>query len=195
VVLLGGLILAPGLWWRWRTREFRRGMRALRRGDLEASRARFEVFLEDVEQGGRFLRYQPFFNLGRPYDYVAAARNNLGVIALRSGDRAGAVRAFDSAAERAPNFAPAHYGRAAVRLLAGDLEGAESAAREGLRGQPGHRPCAILAALCRAERGDRAGAEELLGGLRKPVDWDRARAFWAKLYRFWGEDEAAARWE
>lgn len=195
LLILGALVLGPSLWWRWKTREFRRAVRALRANRPDTARAGFQTFIERVARDDGFLRYQPFFNLGRPYDYVAAAHSNLGVLALRIGDRSEAERAFETALTRSPGFAEAHYGQAAARLLGDRPAEAEQAALAGLASQPGHRPCAILAALCRAEQGDREGAKELLSGLRKPLGWDAAVALWAKMYRFWGADGRAARWE
>ncbi|MEE9246614.1 MAG: hypothetical protein V3U63_10470 [Gemmatimonadota bacterium] len=195
LLVVGLLVLAPGFWWRWKTREFRRGIRALRRGEAELSREHFRGFLGAVEHHSGFLRYQPFFNLGRPYDYVAAAHNNLGALALQSGDRVTARREFEAAIGRRTGFAPAYYGRAAVSLLDGDLEDAESAARAGLVFEPRYRPCAILVALCQAERGDRSAAEASLAGLSKPMNWNEAPILWAKMYHLWGEPDRAAKWE
>lgn len=194
LVLLGAMVVAPGLWWRWRTREFRRGVRALRRGNGGEAAVHFRAFLEDVRRDDSFLRYQPFFNLGRPYDYVAAAHNNLGALSLQEGDSAKARRHFDAALERPGRFPPACYGRAAVNLLESKLEQAELDARAGLDADPKHRPSRILLALILAERGDRGAAEEVLAGLRKPLDWDNARSLWSKMYRFWNEEQRAARW-
>ncbi len=194
IVAVAGLALAPGLWWRWRTREFRHGVRALRKGRTDAARDHFQRFLADAEADDRFLRWQPFFNLGRPYDYVAGAHNNLGVLALRRGDREEARARFRTTLDRAPGFVQGHYGMAASRLIEGDLDAATEAARAGLGVEPGNRPCAILLALCHAERGDRAAAEEVLDGLTKPISWEDARSMWAKMYRFWRADERAERW-
>lgn len=195
LVALGLLVVGPGLWWRWRTREFRRGVRALRRGDGREAAARFQRFLEDVRRDGGFLRYQPFFNLGRPYDYVAAAHNNLGALSLREGDRTAARRHFEAALDRPGRFPPARYGRAALNLLESNLEEAESDARAGLEADPRHRPSRILLALILAEADDRQSAEEALAGLRKPLDWDEARDLWSKMYRYWQAEARAARWE
>lgn len=195
LVVLGLLVLAPGLWWRWKTRRFRQGVRALRRGEREAAAERFREFLEQIETDDGFLRYQPFFNLGRPYDYVAAGHNNLGALALQAGDRAGARRELEAAVARPGAFAPAYYGRAALSLLEGDLEMAERTARAGLEADPRYRPCGILLALCLAERGERAGAETTLASLKKPLSWDEARSLWAGMYRLWGESERAAKWK
>ena len=195
LLVLGLLVLAPGLWWRWKTGRFRQGVRALRRGEQEAAAERFREFLGQVETDDGFLRYQPFFNLGRPYDYVAASHNNLGALALQAGDRAGARRELEAALDRPGAFAPAYYGSAALSLLEGDLEIAESTARAGLEADPRYRPCGILLGLCLAERGDRSGAEAALAGLKKPLSWDEASSLWASMYRFWGESERAARWK
>lgn len=195
LLFLGLLVLGPGLWWRWKTREFRQGVKEMRRGSRGAAASHFRRFIEMAETNGSFLRYQPFFNLGRPYDYVAAAHNNLGVLALHSGDRERARADFKAAIARSPVFAPAHYGHAAVTLLDGDLDAAERAARAGLDAEPGHRPCAVLLALCHAERGDLTAAEAVLGELRKPLSIEQARAHWAKMYRFWGATAQAERWE
>lgn len=194
LLVLGALLLGPTLWWRWKTREFRRGMRALRRGQRREAESWFDLFLQRTERDGGFLRYQPVFNLGRPYDYRAAAHNNLGVLHLRAGKRDAARREFDRALASSPRFAPACYGRGALHLLEGDLAAAEASAREGLRAEPGHRPCSVLAALCRAELGDREGAEALLASLRKPIDWESARHLWAQMYSFWGAEDRSGRW-
>lgn len=195
LIVAGALLLGPTLWWRWKTREFRRGVRAMRRGQPDVARTEFRAFLDRVRSANGFLRYQPLFNLGRRYDYVSAAHNNLGVLALQAGDRETAAREFRAALDRARDFAPACYGLAAVRLLEGEHGAAEAAARQGLETNPGHRPCAIIAALARAERDDREGAEEILADLSKPIEWERARTLWSSMYRFWGEEARARRWD
>ncbi len=195
LVFLGLLVLGPGFWWRWKTREFRQGVREMRRGHGDIAASHFRRFIEMAEINGSFLRYQPFFNLGRPYHYVAAAHNNLGVLALHSGDRETACADFTAATARSPVFAPAHYGHAAVLLLDGDLDHAERAARAGLDAEPGHRPCAVLLALCHAERSDRSAAEAVLRELRKPLSFDQGRSHWAKMYQFWGAPDRATKWE
>ncbi len=192
---LGLIVLAPGFWWRHKTREFRSGVRYLRRGDGENAENHFRSFLLTAAREGGFLRYQAFFNLGRPYDYVAAAHNNLGALALQAGDRSTARREFDAAIALGTAFAPAYFGRAGVNLLEGDLGAAEEDAGAGLSAEPRYRPCSILLALIRAERGDSVGAEEVLAGLRTPISLDDARLLWAEMYDQWKAKDRAAKWE
>ena len=82
LAVLAVAALAPGRWWRWRTRRFRRGVRALEDGRPADAREELEAFLADVEGDRFFRRIQPVFNLGRRYSYRAAALSNLGLADL-----------------------------------------------------------------------------------------------------------------
>lgn len=173
--------LAPGRWWRWRTRRFRRGVRALERGETDEAHDELERFLEEIEGDGRFRKAQPLFNLGRRYPYRAAALSNLGLAALQEGRTAEAVQRFDRALAEEPDHAPAHYGRALAHRAAGLSAEAEAAAVDALDARPGYVAAAALLGLIRRERGDEEGAEaafeevraeekdpeELVGRLRK----------------------------
>ncbi|MFQ5747427.1 MAG: tetratricopeptide repeat protein [Gemmatimonadota bacterium] len=168
-VVLGLIVLAfvPGRWWRWRTRRFRRGLRALRGGRLERARAELEAFLRDIEADPRFLRVQPWFNLGRPYPYEVAARANLGVVDLRRGHPRRALEHFRTALETEPGWLPARHGEAAALRLVGDGSGAEAAARAVLEARPSYLPARLLLAVLLRERGATEAAERTLTPLRE----------------------------
>lgn len=182
------LLLVPGRWWKWRTRRFRRGVKALRGGRTERARAELESFLEETEGDERFERLQPWFNLGRRYPYVAAARSNLGIAALREGEPEAARREFERALEAAPDFAEALYGLGVARWKAGRLEEAERAARRASGAGGGYLPARVLCAVVRRERGDEPGVEEALEAIRArghdpddllrrfEAEWGRAEA-------------------
>lgn len=161
------LLLLPGRWWRWRTRRFRRGVKALRRGETGRARAELEAFLREVEADDRFHRLQRWFNLGRPYPYVAAARSNLGIVALREGEPVAAVGEFERAVEADPGFAQALYGLGVARWRLGDLEGAEAAALAAAGARGSYLPARVLLGVVRRERGDEAGAEAALEEVRE----------------------------
>lgn len=167
------LLLAPGRWWRWRTRRFRRGVRAIQRGDLEAGRADLEAFLAGIGDPARFDRIQPVFNLGKRYPYRAAALSNLGVAELTAGDAGGvsdletARSRFDEAISVAPDYVQAHYGLAMTAWLTGDHAGAVANAERALALRPAYLPARLLLATARRESGDEEGALEALEPLRE----------------------------
>lgn len=182
--LLAGLavaVLLPGRWWRWRTRRFRRGVRALEDGRPGDAREELEAFLVDIEGDRLFRRVQPVFNLGRPYSYRSAALSNLGLADLREGDTEEALARFDEALADDPGWAQAHYGRALALRSRAALEGAEASALRATAAREGYAAAQALLALIRRERGDgkRASAveetlreegrdpEELIEGLRE----------------------------
>lgn len=160
-------VLAPGRWWRWRTRRFRRGLRALERDEPREARRELERFLGEIEDDERFHRAQPLFNMGRRYPYRAAARSNLGLAALREGRTETALERFDEALAEAPDHAQAHYGRALALRDAGRPEAAEAAAVDALEARPGYVAAAALLGLIRREHGDEAGAEAALEEVRE----------------------------
>jgi tetratricopeptide (TPR) repeat protein len=174
-IVIGVVVLffAPGRWWRWRTRRFRKGVRAIQRGDLTTGRAELEAFLDGIGDAERFERIQPLFNLGKRYSYRAAALSNLGVATLTIGDRGGeadlerARARFDEALAVDADYVQARYGLAMVALLSGDAPGAEVEAERALALRPGYLPARLLLATVRRERGDEAGADEALEPLRR----------------------------
>lgn len=173
VIVVVVLLFAPGRWWRWRTRRFRKGVRAIQRGDLAMGQAELQTFLDGIGDAERFERIQPLFNLGKRYSYRAAALSNLGVATLTIGDRAdeadlerARVR-FDEALAVDADYVQARYGMAMVALLRGDAAGAETEAERALALRPGYLPARLLLATARRERGDDAGADEALEPLRR----------------------------
>lgn len=182
--LLAGLavaVLLPGRWWRWRTRRFRRGVRALEDGRPGEAREELEAFLADIEGDRFFRRAQPVFNLGRRYSYRSAAMSNLGLADLREGDAEEALDRFEEALSEAPEWAQAHYGRALALRSRGELASAEASARRATEAREGYAAAQALLTLIRRERGDGEGAaaveealreegrdpEELIEGLRE----------------------------
>lgn len=161
------LLLLPGRWWRWRTRRFRRGVKALRRGDTGDAQDELESFLAETEHDERFARLQPWFNFGRPYPYVAAARSNLAIAALREGELERARREFERALTEAPDFLQALYGLGVVHWRAGRLEEAEAAALRAVEVSGSYVPARVLVGVVRRERGDEAAAEETLEAIRE----------------------------
>lgn len=167
------LLFAPGRWWRWRTRRFRKGVRAIQRGDPSTGEAELEAFLEGIKDAERFDRIQPLFNLGKRYPYRAAALSNLGVAEL-TAEAAGAARGLETARGRFeealavdPGYVQAHYGLAMTARLTGDAPRAESEAERALALHSGYLPARLLLATVRRELGDDAGAEEALEPLRQ----------------------------
>ncbi len=172
VIGVVALLFAPGRWWRWRTRRFRKGVRAIQRGDLSAGTAELEAFLDGIKEAERFDRIQPLFNLGKRYPYRAAALSNLGVAELTSPSGGGtdletARERFEQALAVDPGYVQAHYGLAMTARLAGDAPRAESEAERALALHSGYLPARLLLATVRRERGDDAGAEEALEPLRR----------------------------
>lgn len=159
--------LAPGRWWRWRTRRFRRGVRALERGEPDRARSELRRFLRDIEDDRLFARAQPLFNLGREYSYRAAALANLGLAALREGAVPKALRRFGEALEEDPFHAQAHYGRGIAHRSRGELAEAERAATRAVEARPRYLAAHALLGLVRRERGDEGGAEAALAAIRK----------------------------
>lgn len=159
--------LAPGRWWRWQTRRFRRGVRALERDEPDEARRELERFLDQIEGDRLFRKAQPLFNLGRRYSYRAAALSNLGLVALRQGRTEVALERFERALGEEPDRAQAHYGRALAHRAAGRPDRAEEAAVRALEARPGYVAAAALLGLLRRERGDEAGAEAALEEVRE----------------------------
>ena len=108
------LLFLPGRWWRWKTRRFHRGLRALKSGDSVTARSAFERFLTEMERDPRFERWQPVFNLGRRYSYPGAAHANIGVTWLHEGEPAKALRHFETASRLDASSAQAAFGEAAT---------------------------------------------------------------------------------
>ncbi len=156
------LLLLPGRWWRWRTRRFRRGLRALKRGEPAAARAELEAFLGDIEGDARFDRWQPLVNLGRHYSYAGAAHSNVGVAWLHEGRPERALDHFEIARRLDEGSAQAAFGEAAARRRLGQLRRAEKAAARAVELRPRYVAARLLLAEVRRERGDRDGAEEVL---------------------------------
>lgn len=156
------LLFLPGRWWRWRTRGFHRGVRALKSGDAAAARSEFERFLEGIESDPRFERWQPVFNLGRRYSYPGAAHANIGVTWLHEGKPEEALRHFEIARRLDESSAQAAFGEAAARRRLGQLRKAEKAAERATELRPSYLPARLLLAEIRRERGNEEGAAELL---------------------------------
>lgn len=167
LAVLAVAALAPGRWWRWRTRRFRRGVRALEDGRPADAREELEAFLADVEGDRFFRRIQPVFNLGRRYSYRAAALSNLGLADLAEGDVEGALARFEAALDDDPGWAQAHYGRALALRSRGRLEAAEASARRATEAREGYAAAGALLAVIRRERGDEAGAAAAEEALRE----------------------------
>jgi len=167
------LLFAPGRWWRWRTRRFRKGVRAIQRGDLATGQTELEAFLDGIRDVERFERVQPLFNLGKRYSYRAAALSNLGVATLTLAGPDGefdlerARTRFEEALAVDVEYVQAHYGLAMVSRLMGDGVGAEAEAERALALRPGYLPARLLLAMVRRERGDEAAVEEALEPLRR----------------------------
>lgn len=164
---LAVLLLLPGRWWRWRTRRFRRGVRAIRQGKPLEARGELEAFLREIEGDEGFERVQPWFNLGQRYSYRAAAESNLGVTWLQAGDAGRALRHFLRAREVDPANAQAAFGEAAARRCLGQLADAERAAARAVELRPTYLPARLVLAAVRRARGDEAGAEEALAPVRR----------------------------
>ena len=156
------LLLLPGRWWRWRTRRFRRGVRALKQGEPAAARAELEAFLRDIEGDTTFDRWQPLFNLGRRYSYAGAAHSNVGVAWLHEGRPERALDHFEIARRLDAGSAQAVFGEAAARRRLGQLRRAEKAAERAVELRPRYLAAKLLLAAVRRERGDLDGAEEVL---------------------------------
>ncbi|MEN8145102.1 MAG: tetratricopeptide repeat protein [Gemmatimonadota bacterium] len=164
------LFFVPGRWWRWRTREFRRGLKLIQAGKLDQAREKLEAFLADIRRDESFARVQPYFNLGRPYPYEAAAESNLGVARLVGGEPRRALTHFKAALDSAPDWFQARFGEASALRLSGDLPGAETAVRAALDTRDKYVPARLLLALILRERGgdDReAEAERVLEPVRE----------------------------
>lgn len=156
------LLFLPGRWWRWKTRRFHRGVRALKSGDSAAARAEFERFLTEMDRDPRFERWQPLFNLGRRYSYPGAAHANIGVTWLHEGEPERALRHFEIARRQDETSAQAAFGEAAARRRMGQLRKAEQAAERATELRPSYLPARLLLAEIRRERGDEEGAAEVL---------------------------------
>ncbi len=164
------LFFVPGRWWRWRTRDFRRGLKLIQSGQLEPARDKLETFLADIRRDESFARVQPYFNLGRPYPYEAAAESNLGVARLVGGEPGRALAHFRAALVSAPDWFQARFGEASALRLSGDLPAAETAVRAALDTRDKYVPARLLLALILRERGGdarEAEAEELLEPVRE----------------------------
>ena len=167
------LLFAPGRWWRWRTRRFRKGVRAIQRGDLASGQAELEAFLDGIVDPERFDRLQPLFNLGKRYSYRAAALSNLGVAALTAEGEGGkpdiptARARFEDALAVDPEYVQAHYGLALAAWLTGDAARAATEAERALGLRPGFLPARLMLATVRREQGDEAGVEQVLEPLRR----------------------------
>ena len=182
VVIVLALLL-PGRWWRWRTRRFRRGLRALQRGDTAVARSELESFLTQLDGDASFKKVQPYFNLWRKYSYQAAALSNLGVAELQEGEPGRAISHFRAALSEDPGFSQALYGQAAALRLLGDLAGAESSAEQALARRPKYYAARALLGLVMLEKGDDERAAETLAPLREAVQdpdhlLDRLRSEW-----------------
>lgn len=161
------LLLLPGRWWRWRTRRFRRGVRALQNGDTASAREELRAFLGRLEGDDLFERVQPWFNLGGRYSYRAAAESNLGVSWLQDGEPRRALGHFRRARRLDPESPQAAFGEAAARRRLGQLERAQRAAERALELRPSYVAARLVLAEIRRERGDREGAERALEPLRE----------------------------
>lgn len=168
VVVLAVVVAAliPGRWWRWRTRRFRRGVRALEKGEPDRARSELRRFLADIEDDRLFARAQPLFNLGKEYSYRSAALANLGLVALRKGSVREALERFDEALREEPSRAQAHYGRGVALRMRGERAAAERAASRAIEARPGYVAAHALLALVRRERGDAEGAGEAMEAIR-----------------------------
>lgn len=156
------LLFLPGRWWRWKTRRFHRGVRALKSGDSSAARTEFERFLDEMEGDPRFERWQPIFNLGRRYSYPGAAHANVGVTWLHEGEAAKALAHFEKARRLDETSAQAAFGEAAARRRLGQLRKAEKAAERATELRPSYLPARLLLAEIRRARGDEEGAAKVL---------------------------------
>ncbi len=162
VVAILLLLLLPGRWWRWKTRRFHRGLRALKGGAASEARAEFEQFLSEFEGEPRLDRLQPVFNLGRRYSYGGAAHANIGVTWLHEGEPDKALRHFEIARRLDETSAQAAFGEAAARRRLGQLRKAEKAAERATELRPSYLPARLLLAEIRRARGDEEGAAEVL---------------------------------
>ena len=162
VVAILLLLFLPGRWWRWKTRRFHRGLRALKEGAPSEARTEFERFLGEFEGEARLDRLQPVFNLGRRYSYAGAAHANIGVTWLHEGQPDKALRHFEMAGRLDETSAQAAFGEAAARRRLGQLRKAEKAAERSTGLRPSYLPARLLLAEIRRERGDDEGAAEVL---------------------------------
>jgi tetratricopeptide (TPR) repeat protein len=162
VVAILLLLLLPGRWWRWKTRRFHRGLRALKGGAASEARTEFEQFLSEFEGEPRLDRWQPVFNLGRRYSYGGAAHANIGVTWLHEGEPDKALRHFEIARRLDETSAQAAFGEAAARRRLGQLRKAEKAAERATELRPSYLPARLLLAEIRRARGDEEGAAEVL---------------------------------
>lgn len=178
-------LLLPGRWWRWRTRRFRRGLRALERGETAAARQALEEFLAEIRRDGRFKKLQPYFNLGRRYSYEAAALSNLGIADLQEGEAGAALERFREALAHDSELAQALYGEAAALRLLGELDEAEERATRALAARPRYAAARALLGLVRLEKGEDEAAEEALAPLAEAGHdpeklLDRLRKLWPR---------------
>lgn len=185
LVALAVAVLIPGRWWRWRTRRFRRGVRALEDGRASEAREELEAFLADIEEDRLFRRAQPLFNLGRRYSYRSAALSNLGLAALHEDDAGRALARFDAALAEDAGHAQAHYGRALALRARGEPAEAEAAAVRAIEAREGYAAAGALLTLIRHERGDREGAAKVEAALREegrdPEElMERLRELWPR---------------
>jgi tetratricopeptide (TPR) repeat protein len=162
VVAILLLLLLPGRWWRWKTRRFHRGLRALKGGAASEARTEFEQFLSEFEGEPRLDRWQPVFNLGRRYSYGGAAHANIGVTWLHEGEPDKALRHFEIARRLDETSAQAAFGEAAARRRLGQLRKAEKAAERATELRPSYLPARLLLAEIHRARGDEEGAAEVL---------------------------------
>jgi tetratricopeptide (TPR) repeat protein len=162
LILFLVLLFVPGRWWHWKTRRFRRGLRALKKGDPGGARSELEAFLFQVARESNFRRVQPYFNLGRSYPYRVAAHSNLGVCDLMEGKSEPALVRFRTALAEDPSWVPARYGEAVALKLLGKREEAEASARQALGHRPSYLAARLLLGSLVAEGGRRAEADAIL---------------------------------
>ena len=114
VVVFLLVLFLPGRWWHWKTRRFRRGLRALKKGDPGAARSELEAFLTE--------KYSSFYGetdiqvrirtKGTKY-FIFGEVNNDG-----AQDFPGDLTVFEAVMRAGPDDQSANLGR--VRLVRPD---------------------------------------------------------------------------
>lgn len=157
-------------------REALLAIAALQRDPGEASIAALERLAEAAPQDGRLALWRSvgLMRRGQIPEARAALRQAAsldrgpapiywsGVLALRTGDAAGADDLFQEATRAAPQYAPAHEALGIAALNRGEIEEAKARFVQALNHSPARTTSQFLIALCEAKAGNAAAAADAL---------------------------------